>query len=398
MMVAKIGEARPRLLIGTRKGAFALESNDQGKSWKLSGPQFLGHIIYHMVSDYRDPRVVLMAAKTGHLGPTVYVSKDGGQNFKEAKTPPAFARLAEPEHRQEQNQQQEQDHKKEGARGRTVEAVFWLSAGHKREKSVWYAGTTPPGLFKSQDDGDTWQEVAGLHKDPDFLKWLGPGGTPGGQMVHSVLIDPRDSAHMYLSISSGGTFESEDQGQSWRPINGGVAADFLPDEEAAYGHDPHCVVQHLTHPDRLYQQNHCGIYRLDRPSRNWLRIGDNMPEEVGDIGFPIVAHPRDQNRVWVFPMDGTSVWPRTSPDGKPAVYGSEDGGDSWKRLDHGLPQEHGYFTVKRQCMSADRCEKVGLYFGTTGGEVWASLDEGANWNCIVRHLPEIYSVTTVEKD
>jgi hypothetical protein len=145
-------------------------------------------------------------------------------------------------------------------------------------------------------------------------------------------------------------------------------------------------------PDRLYQQNHCGIYRLDRPDDQWLRIGRTMPESVGDIGFPIVVHPRNADTAWVFPMDGQEVWPRTSPNGKPAVYRTRDGGETWRRLDTGLPGQQAWWTVKRQAMDVDTLEPAGLYFGTTSGELWMSSDEGDQWTCIARHLPEIYAV------
>jgi photosystem II stability/assembly factor-like uncharacterized protein len=148
---------------------------------------------------------------------------------------------------------------------------------------------------------------------------------------------------------------------------------------------------HPLNPDRLYQQNHCGIYRIDRPDNTWVRIGENMPLDVGDIGFPVELHPRDPDTAWVFPMDGTDVWPRTSPDGRPAAYVTRDSGDTWARLDRGLP-ERAWFTVKRQAMTLDEHDPVGVYFGTTSGEVWASRDEGDSWTCIAEHLPEIYAV------
>jgi photosystem II stability/assembly factor-like uncharacterized protein len=150
--------------------------------------------------------------------------------------------------------------------------------------------------------------------------------------------------------------------------------------------------------DRLYQQNHCGIYRLDRPSTTWVRISGDIPKEVGDVGFPMVVHPRDADRAWVLPMDASSVWPRTSPGGKPAVYGTRDAGATWQRLDAGLPASDAWWTVKRQAMSADARDPVGLYFGTTSGELWMSDDEGAHWREIARHLPEIYAVETAEID
>jgi hypothetical protein len=154
------------------------------------------------------------------------------------------------------------------------------------------------------------------------------------------------------------------------------------------------VRQCPSQPDRLYQQNHCGIYRIDRPSDTWQRIGRNMPATVGDIGFPMVVHPRDADCAWVFPMDGTDVWPRTSPGGRPAVYGTRDAGASWQRLDQGLPAEQAWWTVKRQAMTADDHDPLGLYFGTSSGELWIGRDEGRQWACLARHLPEIYALET----
>ena len=204
-------------------------------------------------------------------------------------------------------------------------------------------------------------------------------------------------SHLYVGLSTGGLFESLDAGVSWSPLNEGVEANFLPDATLPFGHDPHSVALHPWMPDRLWQQNHCGIYRLDRPARRWERVGRNMPSDVGDIGFPIVLHPRNPERAWVFPMDGTSVWPRTSPGGKPAVYETCDAGRSWKRRDKGFPREHGYFTVKRQAFAADHRDPVGLYLGTTSGEIWMSGDEGGRWTQIAAHLPHVYAVEVAER-
>jgi hypothetical protein len=172
--------------------------------------------------------------------------------------------------------------------------------------------------------------------------------------------------------------------------------DFMPPRDGGYeyGHDPHQVAIHPLRPTRLYQQNHCGIYRMDRPKDEWLRIGRNMPAEVGDIGFPIVLDPRDPDRVWVFPMDGSSVWPRVSPGGRPAVYETADAGRTWRRRDRGMPREQAWWTVKRQAFAADGLDPLGLYFGTTSGELWASVDEGRSWRSLAAHLPHIYAVET----
>jgi hypothetical protein len=250
-------------------------------------------------------------------------------------------------------------------------------------------------LFRSPDGGDTWEPCSSINDDAQFRKWMGSekDGTPDGPKLHSIIIDPRDAKHMLFGMSGGGVHESFDSGRSWRVIIDGmeVVEGFGFDPKEPMFHDPHCLRMCPSNPDRIYQQNHCGIYRRDGKSA-WVRIGRSMPKNVGDVGFPLVVHPRDDNTAWVFPMDGTRVWPRVSPGGKPAAYVTKNGGKTWQRLDKGLPRAHGWFTVKRQAMTGDARDPVGLYFGTTGGEVWASRNEGAQWTCIVRHLPEIYAL------
>jgi photosystem II stability/assembly factor-like uncharacterized protein len=363
----------PQLLVGTRKGLFVISPNAGRIEWTVSAPMFLGHIAQHAVLDPRNGTRLLMASATGHLGPTVHLSDDGGATWKEASKPPAFT-TGEP-------------------LSRSVKSVFWLTPGHASQPNVWYAGCSPQGLFRSEDGGDTWAPVDGWNNHPKWTTWCEwpEQNTPDGSMLHSVIVDPRDANHMYLALSSGGVFESADGGADWHPLNKGCVAMFQPVPDADYGHDPHCVRLHPADPDRLYQQNHCGIYSMQRPSNEWVRIGDNMPTDIGDIGFPIELHPRDRDTAWVFPMDGTDVWPRTSPDGKPAAYRTKDGGLSWVRQANGLP-ETAWFTVKRQAMTTDAESSIGVYFGTTSGEVWASIDEGDTWRCIAAHLPEIYSV------
>ena len=362
------------LRIGTRKGAWTLTADTDRRCWTLSAPTFLGHVVQHVIADPRDPARVLMAASTGHLGPTVFRSDDGGVSWSEATRPPAFPTG--------------------DALGRAVRRVFWLTPGHHTEEGTWYAGASPQGLFRSEDHGETWRPVDGWNDHPNWptwAEWPDVEGTPDGSMLHSVNVDPRDPAHLYIGLSGGGVFESTDGGADWKPLNRGCAADFFPDPDVEFGHDPHCVRLHPLMPDRLYQQNHCGIYRIDRPSDTWERIGDAMPRDVGDIGFPIELHPRDPDVAWVFPMEGTDVWPRTSPDGRPAVYVTRDAGGSWTRRDAGLP-DRAWFTVKRQAMCVDGGDPVGVYFATTSGEVWGSADEGTTWAQLAAHLPEIYSL------
>lgn len=364
------------LLIGTRKGAFLLKSDAERQTFTLGPPHFLGHIVHHMVLDPRDGETVLAAARTGHLGPTIFRSEDRGKTWKEARRPPAFEPSPEP------------------LLQRAVDHTFWLTPGHENEPGVWYAGTAPHGLFRTRDGGKTWKPVNGFNHHPDLDRWSGgeQDGTPDGPKLHSILVDPRDPNHLYVALSSGGVFESVDGGKGWEPRNAGVAADFLPPGEHAFGHDPHCVRYAPSNPDRLWQQNHCGVYRMDREEGRWVRVGANMPSEVGDIGFPILVSPFDPDTAWIFPMDGTDVWPRTPPGGRPAVYRTTDGGARWDRLDRGFPSGHAYWTVKRQALAHDQHDPLGLYLGTTSGEVWGSINQGKTWKCLARHLPHIYSI------
>jgi len=383
---ARSNKAKPSrgvtLLVGTRKGAWFFSSDASRKSWRVDGPHMLGQIVNHIV---RDPRsgTMLMAAKTGHLGPTVFRSTDKGKTWKEAGRPPAFPSAGA---------------NGDAAKARAVSHTFWLSPGHASEPGVWWAGTSPPGLFVSTDDGVSWESVAGFNEHPMYWKWCpADGGTPDGALLNQIAIDPRDAAHMYIATSTGGVFETNDRAGTWRPLNKNVEANFFPDPYPEYGQDAHWIALAPTNPDRIWQQNHCGIYRLDRPGEKWTRIGKAMPKTVGDIGFTIVPHPRDDKCAWVFPMDGSTVWPRTSPDGKPAVYRTRDAGRSWERQDKGFPKKQGWFTVKRQAFCRDGGKPVGLYLGTTGGEVWASTNEGGRFEQIAAHLPEIYSVEAVER-
>jgi hypothetical protein len=352
--------AGPQLLVATRKGAWIYRADAARRHWDVDGPHFLGHIIHHMVLDPRDGRTLLAAAKTGHLGPTLFRSTDLGRSWQEAQRPPAFGPAIN------------------GLAPRAVDHTFWLTPGHASEPGVWYAGTSPQGLFRSQDGGVSWAPFSGINDDPQYRRWFGTvqDGTPDGPKLHSILVDPRDPAHLYFAMSGGGVHESLDGGRSFAPLVDGMEVVEGFDAADVTFHDPHCVRLCPGNPDRLYQQNHCGIYRLDRPGRRWQRIGRAMPPEVGDVGFPMVVHPRDDRTLWVMPMDGSDVWPRTSPGGRPAVYASRDGGEHWERHDAGLPAGQTWWTIKRQAMCADRESSVGLYFGTTSGELWFSRDEG----------------------
>jgi len=368
------------ILVATRKGAWLFHGDARRQGWQSDGPHFLGHNISHVQLDPRDGRTLLAAAKTGHLGPTVFRSTDLGRSWAEAKQPPAFAPPTG------------------GLPARSVDHTFWLTPGHASERDTWYAGTSPQGLFRSEDGGISWAPLPAVNDDPQLREWMGSAqdGTPDGPKLHSIIVDPRDPRHLVFAMSGGGVHESRDAGRSWATLIQGLEVVEGLDAAIVTFHDPHCVRLCPGDPDRMYQQNHCGIYRIDRSDQSagdvWQRIGREMPQGVGDIGFPMVVHPREADTAWVFPMDGTTVWPRTSPDGRPAAYVTRDAGRTWQRLDQGLPDSQAWWTVKRQAMTVDALAAPALYLGTTSGELWIGHDEGAHWSNIARHLPEIYAV------
>ncbi len=377
------GKAKTIVLVATRKGAWILHGDSTRKTWRLDGPHLLGQIVNHLVLDPRDGRTLLAATSTGHLGPTIHRSTNLGKTWTEVPKPPAFPKAAD------------------GDKGRSVNHTFWLTPAHANEPNVWYAGTSPQGLFRSNDGGLIWEPFSSLNDDPQFRRWMGTpqDGTPDGPKLHSINIDPRDPKHLYIAMSSGGVHETRDGGVMWSVRIDGldVVEGFGFNKADPTFHDPHCVRMCPTNPDRLYQQNHCGIYRLDRPSTTWSRIGRAMPKAVGDIGLPMAVHPRDDKTAYVFPMDGLGVWPRTSPAGKPAAYATRNGGKTWQRLDAGLPAKQAWWTIKRQAFATDICATIGLYVGNTGGEVWMMRDDKAKrWTCLARHLPEIYAIEAAE--
>lgn len=386
-------------LIATRKGAWALRRTGAGPTdWAAGEPWFFGCQVHHVVQDPRGAdgaATILASVKTGHLGPTVFRSTDAGRTWQEAKAPPKFKTPEE----YAGSALREDDPRR---RGRAVDHVFFLAPGHASQPGRWYAGTSGIGLFRSDDDGATWAPVDGFNDAPALREWCYDFSelTPDGAKCHSVQVHPADPRRLVVGLSGGGIFVSDDEGGSWRPVNLGVVMDFAPPKadgtEYEFGHDPHDVVVHPARPDRWYHQNHCGIYRLDwkdrAPSQRWTRIGERMPKDVGDVGFPMTCHPRDPDTVWVVPMDGGTVWPRVSPGGRPAVYRTRDAGETWQRCDRGLPAT-AWYTVYRQAMAHDGRDPLGIAFGTTSGDVWFSDDLGDRWHCVHRHLPKLQSVT-----
>ena len=365
-----------RLFIGTRKGTFAIEGDASRKAWEVQGPWNLGSTCFHVVSDPRNRASVLAAVRTPMGRPTVMVSRDGGENWKAAEQPPAFSEEAG------MDGQLDAWSSEQRAFDRSVNQVFWLSPGHAQQPGTWFAGTSPQGLFRSEDGGLSWAPLDGLHRADEFDGWtsVGEDRTPDGPKLHSVLVDPRDSDHMFAAMSTGGVIETVDGGASWGR---------LPLEGDGVG-DPHRVVMAATNPDLLWMQSRIGVFRMETSERRvWERAGSM---ELGDAGFPIAVHPADPDVAWVVPMDDSENWTRMPRDGRACVLRTRDGGASWERLERGLPKAPCWWTVKRQCLALDGYDPVGVYFGTSNGEIWGSTDEGGKWKRLASGLPHVYSV------
>jgi photosystem II stability/assembly factor-like uncharacterized protein len=275
-------------------------------------------------------------------------------------------------------------------------------SGEDAIKSVWslaardgrlYAGVQPAGLFSSDDGGESWTHVAGLRDHPTRPKWQ-PGGA--GLILHAIIPHPQDPDRMWIGISAVGVFYTQDGGKTWEPRNTGTRCDYLPEAERypEFGQCVHCVVMAPNQPERLYQQNHCGMYRSDDGGKNWHSIEAGLPSS---FGFPAVAHPRDPSTLFLMPLNG-DIAGRYVPDGKAAVWRTRDGGREWEAKRAGLPQENAFIGVLRQAMATDRLEPAGVYAGTSSGTLYASADEGETWRGIAQHLPTILSVETLVVD
>lgn len=353
---------RVLILVGTKKGAFTLTSDADRRSWDLRGPFCDAWPLNHVVGD---PHSGTIYAGGGNewFGPAVWKSTDLGASWTHSSEGLAYQSGETP-----------------------IKSVWSLapSAG------VLYTGVEPAGLFRSDDGGQSWQHVEGLQRNQTRPHWQ-PGGA--GLILHSLVPHPADKRQIWIGISAAGVFHTADGGETWAPRNQGTRCDFLPEEQRypEYGQCVHCLVMAPGMPDRLYQQNHCGMYRSEDGGQHWQSIEQGLPST---FGFPATAHPRDPATLFLLPLNGDTAG-RYVPDGRAAVWRTRDAGATWQALRDGLPQQNTFFGVLRQAMAADRLEPAGVYFGTNTGALYASANEGDSWQCVAQHLPPIHSVETL---
>ena len=355
------------LLVGTMKGAFLFRSNRARSRWETGGPYFPGQSVYAMAYDGRAGRRRLWAG-TGsmHWGAVLRTSDDFGRSW----TNPEAANVRFP-----------------AESGVSLKNIWQIRPGRAEEPDTLYCGVEPAALFVSRDAGSTWALNGGLFDHPHRARWQ-PGG--GGLCLHTIVLDPVDSERLTVAISTGGVYRSDDGGRSWQPKTKGVRADFLPDKFPEFGQCVHKIVQHPSRPDRIFLQNHFGLYRSDDAADSWQNIARGVPS---DFGFAMAIHPHDPDTVYIVPLESDEF--RCTPDGKLRVYRTRNAGGSWEPLTRGLPQRDALETVLRDAMTTDPLNPAGVYFGTRSGRLYGSRDGGASWSEIHAGLPPVVCVKAV---
>jgi photosystem II stability/assembly factor-like uncharacterized protein len=361
-----------RVLVGTRKGAFVLSSDGKRERWDVSGPHFAGWEIYHVKGSPADPDRLYASQCSGWSGQVIQRSDDGGVTWEPVGN--KFTYDGVPGTHQWYDGT---PHPWEFAR-------VWHLEPSLDDPDTVYAGVEDAGLFRSADGGQSWQELPALRGHQSGPSWQ-PGA--GGMCLHTIILDPATSGRMFAAISAAGAFRSDDAGQTWRPINHGLHSEGIPDPDAEVGHCVHRLAMHPSRPSVLYMQKHWDVMRSDDAGESWHEVSGNLPT---DFGFPIDVHAHDPDTIYVVPI--TSDAEHFPPEGRLRVYRSQTGGDEWEALTSGLPQEHCYVNVLRDAMAVDTLDSCGVYFGTTGGQVYASADAGDSWAPIVRDLPAVLSV------
>ncbi len=361
-----------RVLVGTRKGAFILTSDEKREDWEVSGPHFAGWEIYHVKGSKVNPNRIYASQSSAWFGQVIQRSDDAGQTWETVGN-------------QFNYEGDLGTHKwYDGTPHPWSFSRVWHLEPSLTDPETVYAGVEDAALFRSTDGGNSWHELSGLRSVKGDL-WQ-PGA--GGMCLHTILIDPNNADRMFVAISAAGCFRTEDGGQSWQTATGGLPMMFeLPDPESEVGHCVHNIAMHPTRPNTLFMQKHWDVMRSDDSGDSWYEVSGNLPS---DFGFPISVHAHEPETIYVIPIKSdTEHFP---PDGKLRVYRSRSGGNEWEALTNGLPQQDCYVNILRDAMSVDSLDSCGIYFGTTGGQVYASADSGDTWNAIVRDLPAVTSV------
>jgi len=385
-----------RLLVGTRKGAFILTSDEARQDWQVEGPHFAGWEVYHMKASPVDSERIYASQTSEWFGQIIQCSSDGGKTWEQPGTP--AGEQAVDEHGMPQGESNKFVYDTSEQTGKPLTTHQWYDGtAHPWEfKRVWhlepslddadtvYAGVEDAALFRSTDGATTWQEMAGLRGHGTGKDWA-PGA--GGMCLHTILLDPTDPKRMYVAISAAGAFRSDDGGDSWRPINNGLVSDYIPDPTAEIGHCVHRIDMHPANPQVLYMQKHWDVMRSNNGGESWDEVSGDLPS---DFGFPIAVHAHEPETIYVIPITSDSL--HYPPEGKLRVYRSRGGGNDWEALGDGLPQQDCYVNVLRDAMCVDRLDSCGIYFGTTGGQVYCSPDSGDHWHAVVRDLPPVLSV------
>jgi photosystem II stability/assembly factor-like uncharacterized protein len=361
-----------RVLVGTRKGAFLLTSDAKRQAWKISGPHFAGWEIYHVKGSPADPDRLYASQSSDWFGQVIQRSNDGGKNWETVGN--QFVYEGVPGTHQWYDGT---PHPWEFKR-------VWHLEPSLTDPDIVHAGVEDAALFRSSDGGRNWEEVAGLRKHGSGPHWQ-PGA--GGMCLHTIVQDPRDAQRMFIAISAAGAFRTDDGGKNWRPINRGLVSTHLPDPAVEVGHCVHRIAIHPSRPSVLFMQKHWDVMRSDDAGDSWHEVSGNLPT---DFGFVIDVHAHEPETIYVVPIKSDSE--HFPPDGKLRVYRSRSGGNVWEPLTKGLPEDNCYVNVLRDAMAVDTLEECGIYFGTTGGQVYASADAGDTWAPIVRDLPAVLSV------